>query len=51
MNLENVLQDSLEIVLALDIPDEHLAQAVNDQARLIAGIDSDEFWEDQSEIH
>ena len=48
MQFEDYIPDALEMVSAWDIPDEHLADAVNAQARLMAGIDP---WEDQPEIH
>ena len=51
MNQENYIMEALEIVGAWDLPDEDFAQAVNDQARLMAGINPDELWEDHSEIH
>ena len=49
--LEDYIQDALEMVSAWDLPDEDLAQAVNDQARLMAGIDPEESWEDPQDIH
>jgi len=51
MNIENHILDALLIVLACDVPDEDLADAVNAQARLMAGIDPCERWEDHSEVH
>ncbi len=42
MNYQDYLFDALEMVLAWDIPEEELAVAVNDQARLMAGIFPDE---------
>jgi hypothetical protein len=48
MQFEDYIPEALEMVSAWDIPDEQLADAVNAQARLMAGIDP---WEDQSEIH
>ncbi len=42
MNYQDYLLDALEMVLAWDIPEEELAVAVNDQARLMAGIFPDE---------
>ena len=51
MNQENYIMDALEIVSAWDLPDEDFAQAVNDQARLMAGVNPDELWEFHSEIH
>ena len=38
MNYEYYLQ-ALEIVSAWEIPEEDFAQTVNDQARLMAGLD------------
>ena len=51
MNFENQVLDALMIVSAWDMPDEDLADAVNDQASLMAGIDPCARWEDYSEIH
>ena len=51
MTQENYILDALEIVSAWDLSDEDLADAVNDQARLMAGINLDELWEDHSEFH
>jgi len=48
MNQENYILEALEIVSAWDLPDEDLADAVNAQAKLMAGVDP---WEDLSEIH
>ena len=51
MNIENLILDALEIVSAWDLPEEELADAVNDQARLMAGDDShDEFLESLIDI-
>ena len=44
----NHILEALEIVSAWDLSEEDFAQAVNDQARLMAGID---LWEDLPEIH
>jgi hypothetical protein len=38
MNYEDYLQDAIELVNAWEIPEEDFAQAVNDQARLMCGI-------------
>ena len=43
MNFENQILDALMIVSARDIPDEDFARAVNDQARLMAGDNHDEY--------
>jgi len=45
MLTEDYIFDALDVVSARDIPDEDFAQAVNDQAKLMAGVHSDEFWE------
>jgi hypothetical protein len=49
MNYENYILDAIEIVSAWDLPDEDLADAVNDQARIMAGVNPDELWERPSE--
>jgi hypothetical protein len=41
---EDYIHDALEMVSAWDIPDEEFVDAVNAQARLMAGIDLDELW-------
>ena len=46
---EYILQ-ALEMVSAWNIPDEDFAQAVNDQARLMAGDNHDEFLESLIDI-
>ncbi|MFC1772602.1 hypothetical protein ACFL3A_04520 [Pseudomonadota bacterium] len=51
MNIENYILDAVETVSAWDLPDEDLADAINAQARLLAGFNPDEPWENQSEIH
>ena len=45
MHTEDQILDALEIVSAWDVPDEDLADAVNAQARLMAGIDPEDRWE------
>ena len=51
MNYENYILDAIEIVGAWDIPEEDLADAINEQARLMAGIDPGELWEDRPDTH
>jgi hypothetical protein len=46
--LEDYIPEALDMVSAWDIPDEQLADAINDQARLMSGITPDESW---PEIH
>ena len=41
MNYENYIADALLLVSAWEVPEEDFAQAVNDQARLMAGMDLD----------
>jgi hypothetical protein len=43
MNIESYILDALEIVSSWDLPEEDFADAVNDQARLMAGVDHDEY--------
>jgi hypothetical protein len=40
--MQNYILDALEMVSAWDLPDEDLADAVNAQARLMAGISPEE---------
>ena len=44
--LEDYVTEVLEMVSAWDIPDEELADAINAQARLMAGIHPDDPWLD-----
>ena len=43
---EDYILDALELVSAWDIPDDEFVDAVNVQARLMAGLNPDEYWED-----
>ena len=45
MNQQNYILDALEIVSAWDLPEEELADAVNDQTRLMAGVNIDDIRE------
>ena len=47
---EQYVIDALEMVSTWDLPDEDFAQAVNDQARLLAGINPDQFLKDQTDV-
>ena len=49
MTFENQILDALMLVLAWDISDADFADAVNDQAMLMAGVNPDELPERQSE--
>ena len=46
MHTEDYILDALEMVSAWDIPDEDFAQAVNDQAKLMACMNPDEINSD-----
>ena len=39
MNYEDYIPDALLLVSAWEVPEEDFAQVVNDQARLMAGMD------------
>ena len=41
--MQNYILDALEIVSAWNLPDEDFAQAVNAQARLMAGVNPEEI--------
>ena len=45
MHTEDYIFDALELVSAWDVADEDFSVAVNDRARLMAGLNLDEFWE------
>lgn len=38
MNIEDYISDALQLVSAWELPEEEIATAVNDQARLMAGL-------------
>ena len=48
MNHENKMLDTLLQLMALDIPDEHVGNALNDRAKMLS---PEELLEDPSEIH
>jgi hypothetical protein len=47
---EDYIVEALELVSAWDIPEEDLADAVNAQARLMAGIQPDDYWEERADV-
>ena len=49
MSYENQILDALMIVSAWDISDEDFADAVNDQAMLMAGVSQDDLPAHHSE--
>jgi hypothetical protein len=50
MSYENQILDALMIVSAWDIPDEDLADAISEQARLMAGVDHDDYLDNLIDI-
>ena len=40
----NQLLDAVETVSAWDLPEEEFADAVNAQAKLMAGVPADDYW-------
>jgi hypothetical protein len=50
MNQENTVLDALEMVMAWELPDEYLANTLFDQARMMAGDDPEDTWEQPSEL-
>ena len=51
MTFENQILDALEIVSAWDLPEEDFADAVNDQAMLMAGVNPDDIREHPADTH
>ena len=51
MHIEDYIIDALEIVSAWDVPEEDFADAVNDRAMLMAGVNPDDIPEPLSDIH
>ncbi len=49
-DLEDYVLEAFEIVSAWGLPEEELADAVNAQARLMAGITPEGTWEDHADI-
>jgi hypothetical protein len=50
MNQQDYIIDAIEIVSACDVPDEDFADAIFEQARLMAGDNHDEFLESLIDI-
>jgi hypothetical protein len=51
MNTQDYILDAIEIVGTWDLPDEDFADAVNDQARLMAGVNSEDIIQLQPDFH
>ena len=49
--LDDYVTEAIEMVSGWDIPEEELADAINAQARLMAGIHPDEPWEAIQDCH
>ena len=49
MDYENYILDALEMVMAWDLPEEDIPKAVNDQARLMAGLPYEDIHEVRSD--
>jgi len=47
---EDYIVDALELVSGWDIPDDEYVDAVNAQARLMAGLNPDDPWEVHAHI-
>ncbi len=43
IDYETYIPDAFDIVSAWELPEEDVAQAVNEQAKLMAGLDPDYF--------
>jgi hypothetical protein len=49
--IQVLIRDALEMLSAWDVPDEDFADAVKAQARLMAGVHPDDFWENLADNH
>jgi hypothetical protein len=48
--INEYLLDAVAIISASEVPEEEFADAVNAQARLMAGVTSDDYWDDDTEM-
>ncbi len=51
MNFQTCLMHAIDTVLASDLPDDNFAAAVNDQAKLMAGIAPEDDPTDGFDYH
>ena len=51
MQYENYLIDAVNLVSAWDIPDEDVARVITDQAKLMAGVNPDEYGKVHLDTH
>jgi hypothetical protein len=47
--INEYLLDAVATVSAWDVPEDEFASAVNAQARLMAGVTSDDYWDDDAD--
>ena len=47
--IEMHLQEAIDTVTAWDIPNDEFADAVNAQAKLMAGVPADDYWDSDSD--
>jgi hypothetical protein len=47
--IDEFLLDAVATVSAWDVPEEDFADTVNAQARLLAGVTSDDYWDDNAD--
>jgi hypothetical protein len=47
--INEYLLDAVAIVSAWDVPEAQFADAVNAQAMLMAGVTSDDYWDDDAD--
>jgi hypothetical protein len=47
--IDEYLLDAVATVSAWEVPEEDFADSVNAQARLMAGVTSDDYWGDDSD--
>ena len=48
--IEEYLLDAVAIVSASEVPEEEFADAVNSQARLMAGVSPHDHWDNDTEV-
>ena len=52
MTQENYILEALDIVSNwIDVPCDRLADAIDAQSKLMAGVCQEDSWEDQPDIH
>jgi len=51
MKYERYILDAIDLVLNCDVPDEDFAHVVNQQTKLMSGMNPDEPWEDHMDTN